>query len=64
MMLGIFSTSDADTITPSLSNHCTSGSLFEFVLSQTRKRVPPTLTAVAPSIVGGRYTVQYNTIEI
>ena len=62
MMLGIFSTPDEDTIWPSLSNHCESGSRLEFVVSQERNSVPPSLTVVAPVIIGGRYTVQYNTI--
>ncbi|CAI8043909.1 hypothetical protein GBAR_LOCUS24384, partial [Geodia barretti] len=48
MMLGIFSIPDEDTIWPSLSNHCASGSRLEFVLSQVRNSVPPSLTVVAP----------------
>ncbi|CAI8041767.1 hypothetical protein GBAR_LOCUS23174, partial [Geodia barretti] len=53
MMLGIFSTPDEDTIWPSLSNHCESGSRLEFVLSQVRNSLPPSLTVVAPVIIGG-----------
>ena len=62
MMLGIFSNPDGDTIWPSLSNHCEGGSRLEFVLSQERDSVPPSLTVVTPVIIGGRFTVQYNTI--
>ncbi|CAI8025163.1 hypothetical protein GBAR_LOCUS14559, partial [Geodia barretti] len=48
MMLEILSTPDEDTIWPSLSNHCAIGSRLEFVLSQMRNSVPPSLTVVTP----------------